>query len=507
MALAQDQQHRDWWFALVAGLNERWSNGHSLDGLTDDFLQAILAFDITNPLSKLEDGMERWIVHPWRSALMDTRPGLVQDAYLAVVKLRLSRKGQFADGLTELLREPYFEPFRQAFVLDLLQQYPNADPLRLGELLDAVMALPSSHNAFLTLADAVLAGTMPVDEPQRDLWLVTAYVFAPVQHEAELRRRATVHRDIVFDLRNRSGFQDHHEPARALPLPMLESMAQLTGSFFPRADHPSGGWSGDRNPWDASEHFNKLVNTIAALPSAAATGTLQRLQADPGLASYRSNLLHALASQQQRHRDFEYDRPDWPHTIAMLSEGAPATVADLHAQLVAVLRDLAHRIARANNDMFKQFWNVDGSQKVTTPRPEEICRDHLVTLLRADFLRLGVTVEPEGHMAADKRADISVAMPGRKILCELKRDYHAEVWTALTGQLERFYAHDPEAKGFGVYLVFWFGGKRSRAMPTPPHGLSSARTPTEMENMLRSSLPEPMRARLAIVVIDVSGEV
>jgi hypothetical protein len=51
-------------------------------------------------------------------------------------------------------------------------------------------------------------------------------------------------------------------------------------------------------------------------------------------------------------------------------------------------------------------------------------------------------------------------MPARKILCELKRDYHAEVWTALMGQLERFYAHDPEAKGFGVYCVFWFGGKR-----------------------------------------------
>src|SRR6185437_8113466 len=99
--------------------------------------------------------------------------------------------------------------------------------------------------------------------------------------------------------------------------------------------------------------------------------------------------------------------------------------------------------------------------------------------------------EPEGHMVADKRADISVAMPGRKILCELKRDYHAEVWTALTGQLERFYAHDPEAKGFGVYLVFWFGGKRPRAMPRPPDGLCSPQAPTEMENILQSSLPEP----------------
>jgi hypothetical protein len=38
----------------------------------------------------------------------------------------------------------------------------------------------------------------------------------------------------------------------------------------------------------------------------------------------------------------------------------------------------------------------------------------LVTLLRTALAPKGITVEPEGHMVADKRADISVAMPGRK---------------------------------------------------------------------------------------------
>src|SRR6185437_1268811 len=120
------------------------------------------------------------------------------------------------------------------------------------------------------------------------------------------------------------------------------------------------------------------------------------------------------------------------------------------------------------------------------------------------LLPLGITVEPEGHMVADKRADISVAMPSRKILCELKRDYHAEVWTAIEGQLERFYAHDPEAKGFGVYVVFWFGTK---PIPAPPNGMQRPPTPAEMEVMLQSLLPEDMRKRLSVVVIDVSSEV
>jgi hypothetical protein len=182
-------------------------------------------------------------------------------------------------------------------------------------------------------------------------------------------------------------------------------------------------------------------------------------------------------------------------------------VADHHALLMTHLRDLKHRIARENTDPYKLFWNLDQYSRPIDPRPEETCRHDLIILMRPSLLPLGITVEPEGHMARDKRADISVAMPGRKILCELKRDYHAEVWTAMEGQLDRFYAHDPDAKGFGVYCVFWFGAKRLRTIPNPPNGLNPPKTAAEMEQMLMDSLPENMKNRLAVVVIDVSGDV
>ena len=109
-------------------------------------------------------------------------------------------------------------------------------------------------------------------------------------------------------------------------------------------------------------------------------------------------------------------------------------------------------------------------------------------------------------MAGDKRADISLAMPARKILCELKRDYHAEVWRAIEGQLERFYTHDPDAKGFGVYCVFWFGKKRTRPMPNPPNRSLIPKSAAEMGQTLREFVPANVRNRLAVIVIDVSGE-
>lgn len=507
MKLTADHKHYDWWYALVAGLNERWAAGEGLPQLSDDFFKAMLAFDIANPVFTREGGAEHWVIHPWRTALMERQPELARDAYLSVARLRLSRNEQMVDGLRELLDEPAFEAYRPEIVIELLREFPNADAFRLGDLLEAVVGPSGSHQEFLQLAGPVIDGTVPVDERQRDLWLATAYVIAPGQYENEVEKRAAERPALVFDLRDRMGFARRHQPDQPLPLPMVEFMARLTGSLFADTPFPAGGWSGDTNAWDASEYFRGLTNMISASPSSAATEALQRLEATAQLASYKAHLLYALANQKQRRRESDYDRPDWARTVAALANRAPATVADLHALLVAQWRDLAHRIAHENTDLFKQFWNLDGNGKPTTPRPEEACRDDVVNMLRPVLLPLGITVEPEGHMVADKRADISVAMPERKVLCELKRDYHAEAWTAIKAQLERFYAHDPEAKGFGVYVVFWFGTKRPTAIPAPPNGMERPKTPAEMEAILRLLLTEEMHKRLAVIVIDVSGEV
>jgi predicted NACHT family NTPase len=503
MKLAETHHRYEWWYALAAGLNERWLLGEGFTGLSEDLMKALVAVDLTNRIYA-SDGSGGHVVHPWMESLLKNDPELIRDVYLAVARLRLSRDEQIVDGFNELMNGEPFEPFRKDVALELLRDFPNADPLHLNQMLNAVTATPSAHADFLSLAVQVLSGAMPVDERQRDMWLVTAYFLSPSNYEADVERRAIAHPHLVFDLRDRSGFGFRGKPRETLPLLMLEFTARLTGQTFPSTP-PAGGW-GDTNSWNASEHFRTVINMISAIPSEAATNALTRLEANPALVSYKPDILYALANQRQRRREAEYDRPDWPKAVAALSNGAPATVADLHALLLAQLRDLKHRIERTNTDIWKQFWNLNSHSNPTEPRPEEACRDDLVTLMRPSFLPLGITIEPEGHMAGDKRADISVAMPARKILCELKRDYHAEVWTAIEGQLERFYAHDPEAKGFGVYCVFWFGEKRKRPKPSPPNGLPVPRSAAEMEQMHRDLIPGNMRGRLAVIVIDVSGE-
>jgi hypothetical protein len=83
----------------------------------------------------------------------------------------------------------------------------------------------------------------------------------------------------------------------------------------------------------------------------------------------------------------------------------------------------------------------------------------LLGLLKTRLDPLGIIVEPKGHMVADKRADITAALPGRKLILELKRDLHANCGARPPHSLS-FYTRDPEASGYGVFDVFWYGKHR-----------------------------------------------
>jgi hypothetical protein len=493
------------WWVPAAGLIEQWAVNQDFTGLSDELLKAMLAFDLGNPAFEHVDGSSQVKVPGWKTAVLRDRPELARDAYAAMARAKLTKGDPMVTGLRELMTEDAFKSFRADTVLDFLRDFPNADPFRLDELLDGVFATPAAHSGFLVIAERVLSGAVAVDPRQHDIWFAAAYLLSPGRYETGLEVAAAQRPALVFHLRDHSGHDRRgSQPSDAMRLPQLEFLARLTGSLYPETGFPTGVFGGDTNAWDAAEYCRKLINGISAIPSEAATDALRRLEADPRIASYNAHMRHALANQERRRRDSEYDRPDWTSTVRALSNGAPATVADLHALLLDELDELRKRIARENTDIYKQFWNVDRYSRLDKPRPKEACRDTLVTLLRPALAPKGITVEPEGHMVADKRADISAAMPARKILCELKRDYHADLWTAADAQLERFYAHDPEAKGFGIYCVFWFGDRRPRPIPKHPDGFNPPRSAPELEQMLRERMPADRRNRLAVLVIDVS---
>jgi hypothetical protein len=494
------------WYAFLAGMDELSLETPSVAGVSDDVLKVLVGIDLLLPISsRRASGVTERDAHAWKDHIALTKPALVRDTYLYLAEAGLKENRQYISGFYALLNDAPLLPFRGEIAAHFLETYPNLLPQRLEELLQiALTQIPRA--LVLDLAAKKLDPTTPLNDEQRQLWALAAYLLSPDTYQGALESPAINTPSIVWRMRALTSYDrdSKNKPAFAIRPSQRELFARIAGSHFQNADHPHGVWSGDENAWDAADYIRSLLNALSADKSREATEALEQLVLDPAMVTYADAIKHALANQRARYREATYKQPNWAETIATLSGGAPANVADLQALVVEHLREISKRIGTQNIDVYKHFWNEDAHGRPLDPKIEESARNVLLGLLKTRLDPLGIIVEPEGHMAADKRADITAALPGRKLILELKRDVHPQLWNAPATQLDRFYTRDPEASGYGVFGVFWYGKHRQGSVPKHPNGNPAPKDALELETMLNDIIVAEDRSKLRALVIDVS---
>ena len=83
---------------------------------------------------------------------------------------------------------------------------------------------------------------------------------------------------------------------------------------------------------------------------------------------------------------------------------------------------------------------------------------------------------------------------------EIKKSSHRDLWSAIRTQLMAKYARDPRARGYGIYLVFWFG----EADCQPPGSGLRPRSAAELQSRLMDTLSPDEANLISICVIDVA---
>ncbi|MHB8456023.1 MAG: hypothetical protein ACYDDO_15355 [Acidiferrobacterales bacterium] len=118
---------------------------------------------------------------------------------------------------------------------------------------------------------------------------------------------------------------------------------------------------------------------------------------------------------------------------------------------------------------------------------------------------LSILLEPHGANAHkeelvvdNKRSDIGSFFDGYFVPIEIKADDEKDLWKSLRTQLIDQYTRDPRTNGYGIYLVFWFGGKGMR----PPSTGSKPQNALQLAERLRMLLEPEDRHRISICVID-----
>ena len=286
----------------------------------------------------------------------------------------------------------------------------------------------------------------------------------------------------------------------------LKLLIQLVGgSYRPYSDYsPSREFSTDSARWSTSALVTGLINQLASLPSRDATEAIKSLQSEKTLHPWRSHLTDAAYQQNITRREASFRHKDILTVLQTLDKQSPANAADLAALTIDILSGMAKQIRDGNTLDWRQYWNVDSHNRAQDPKPENACRDALLSDLRLKLERVEVHVkidaQPEGHYADDKRSDIRVSYCDFNVPVEIKKSTHRDLWSAIKEQLITKYTRDPGAEGYGIYLVFWFGAEGCQMPPSGKRPTSAH----ELQERLLDTLSADEKFKISICVIDVS---
>lgn len=479
----------------LVGMELRWRDGvEEIDVLPDEMLRRMVAFRLTDGIGNTPD----WFVH-----LVRQRPTLVAEVLFNYASATLKAGKEYVENLHALEHDPDYQAVATFTAPRLLENFPVK--ARTGQLhyLENLLkaALRYTPEPLPALIEKKLS-MRSMDEAQKVYWYATAMLLDPERYESALWRHVGKSEVRTNHLSSFLG------DALGKPTVVRElsagTLSKLIERIAPHAeiDHPSGG--GVFTVTDAmhrGDQIRALINRLGALATPEAEPEINRLLALPALLKLKPLLeatRHELL-QRQRESEFSYLQPR--EVAQVFANQAPASIADLAALALDVLDDIGRDIRQENDDGVRAFWNVENKQK-TGQREENLCRDALLTRLKAHLHPLGIDCQPEGDYANDKRADLRLSFQNRfELPIEIKKDSNPSLWSALREQLIGQYAIAPRAFGYGIYLVLWFGGE---GMPGAKDGGKKPRSPEELRTRLEAQLDPLERQRIFVRVLDVS---
>lgn len=477
---------------------------------------ALLDDEDPEQLDRLDDGLKRQALAllfcvptdiseppPWFGRWYEHDPVSVAEVVIRCATAAVKSGDEHPPGLNELDLIGGDEDVKHLVRLRLLKCFPlrgsNAQLRLLERLLLAAMMHPASQGLRDLIDEKLRLGSMTV--AQRTRWLTAGALTFEDRYILDLTEHVRTHpsavRHVAAFLHSDLGpsMSGRLRLSAGLSAASLAALIEMLGAAYRPLDR-DGLITVEIN---AAERIRDMIHQLSQMPDREAGEALRHMENDPRLREWHDVLRWRREEQSSIQRDAEYRRPNVDDVQQTLSGGAPANAADLSALLMDRLDDIADDMRGSPSDPWHPYWNEDEYGRPDTPKPENSCRDSLMTTL-SERLPSAIEVVREGSYAAEKRADIRASCGGFNVPVEIKRESHSDLWHAMRSQLMAQYTTDPGTDGYGIYLVLWLGGDK---MPTPPSG-QRPRDPHELRAMLEASLSVDEARKVSVRVIDVT---
>ena len=475
----------------LVGMELRWRDGvRGIETLADDTLRCMVAFRLTYGA----DNTPEWFIY-----LVRNRPALVADVLIAYASGTLKAKQDHINSIYPLAHDPDYRELAQLAVPALLERFPLR--ARTGQLNHLERLLKAALRYALPQLPSLLerkTAIKSLDVAQKVYWLTCGMLLDPEKYEDVLWRyvgssvsRANGVSAFISEQFGELGAEYHLSAA---------TLGRLIEVLAPHAvlDWPRGGGVVNE-AMRRGDHVRALITRLGALGTKESEQEIERLLALPALTKLKLSLENSRHQSLLIQRENAFRFPALDGVVKILANREPVGVPDLAELVLANLDDLARDVRQDNSDLFRQFW-TEAEENV--PKPENSCRDALLDKLKSRLAPFFLDCMPEGDYFSDKRADIRIAYRNDfELPIEIKRENNASLWSALRKQLIGQYAIAPKARGYGIYLVLWFGKGDFSASGD---GGKKPKTPEELRERLEAMLDPEERTRISVRVLDVS---
>lgn len=490
-----ESKYWHWIHPLIAAAGRRVLNGKEFADLSEDVL-IVLALAIEH------EGLVERKGHKDLPAQLTAELKARGAAYGRYIQLKFepmfTAKRTHVAGLYAFLRARDERPYSTQWAMRWVEEFQDL-PLEVDqELVECLLNAPNAEHeeAWRKLREVAarkLAGCPPGSD-EETFWRSIEFTIDPASAIAAIPQPGANSRATLWSFSRHlySRYNDSTRvPAQTI---QLEWLLRSFRGLWPYVERPSGVTSGDQNPWDATELLRWTIFELGKDIGADATRILADLRAMPK-DGYTETIQAAIAQQQRSRLEANFQPPTFDDLNVVLTDQSPRSASDVQAIVLEAMARFQERLRGDPLNVVNNFYNEHGTHK-----DENACRDQM--LIALGLLPYGIQFHPESAMPQGNRADSGFAFGTMLVPLEAKGQWHQDVWTAPSRQLDRLYASDYRASSKGIYVVFWFGDAASRK--TPPKGVPLPGTPMDMQISLVAGLPADRRADIAVVVLDVT---
>ncbi len=471
---------------LIAAEFECQENAEAPSQWNDALAVRLLAFRFTDGTG--EDPS-------WLETLIDERPDLVAEVYLAYLSGRIRSGHSYIYAIHRLTEGGGYAPVATRVMLPLLQAWPTRNK---SEQCHVRQQVHDAAWAYLMPDDLKLLARQrlalrSLESAQRIYWLAVQAALAEGRAMPRLLTELASSQSACDEFLAVANLPGLHHQLTKLPLPEQSSLWQCVGRWVQPREFPR-------------DAVTEWLNGVAIVPSDQSTVMLDDWLCDASLSAWHAYVRDLRYQQRMALRDSRYSPPSLEAVAEALAKHGPANAADLKSLVEDQLTFLQADLVGGNTNRWQNFWDFDdaGRTNPTEPLIENVCRDRIKEALEPDLQRFNITLDKERAQVSDSRCDLhaSSSIDGQRVTVpiEIKRTSNDQLWTGLRTQLIEKYSLEPSANGMGIYLVLWFGQGRIK----PHKDRLPVGTPAVLRRLLFDSLSFDEQSRISVVVLDVS---